>query len=125
MVTDPTRSKAYGPSLQTLLDHQATAVLWLDGRLHLEYLNPAAETLLRLDARQVQSQPIGSCLPAAREFAAALTRAALSGETFTQRELRLPLGPGEPESITVDCTATPVAEVEGPAPLLVELASLD
>lgn len=126
MSLDPLYRTPSGLSLQTLLDNQATAVLWLDGQLHLEYLNPAAETLLKLDARQVRGQSIGACLPAAHEFAAALTRAAKTGETFTQRELKLPLGPGgEPEPITVDCTATPVAEAEGPAPLLVELAPLD
>jgi two-component system nitrogen regulation sensor histidine kinase GlnL len=112
-----------GLSLQTILDNQTTAVLWLDGDLHLSYLNPAAETLLKLDARQVLGGPIEACLPAAKEFAAALTRAAETRETFTQRELKLPLG--LQDSITVDCTATPVAEREGETPLLVELAPLD
>jgi two-component system nitrogen regulation sensor histidine kinase GlnL len=109
--------------LQTILENQTTAVLWLDGGLNLSYLNPAAETLLKLDARQVLGGPIDSCLPEAKEFAAALARAAETRETFTQRELRLPLT--DRDSITVDCTATPVAEREGETPLLVELAPLD
>src|SRR5215475_6773504 len=112
-----------GLALQTILENQTTAVLWLDGGLNLSYLNPAAETLLKLDARQVLGGPIGACLPEAREFAAALERAAQTRETFTQRELKLPLG--SQDSITVDCTATPVAEREGETPLLVELAPLD
>ena len=112
-----------GLVLQTILENQTTAVLWLDGGLNLGYLNPAAETLLKLDARQVLGGPIQICLPEAREFAAALARAVESRETFTQRELRLPLS--EQDSITVDCTATPVAEREGETPLLVELAPLD
>lgn len=116
-------SRPTGLALQTILENQTTAVLWLDGGLNLSYLNPAAETLLKLDARQVLGGPIGSCLPEAREFAAALARAAQTRETFTQRELKLPLGPQE--SITVDCTATPVAEHDGETPLLVELAPLD
>lgn len=114
---------AFGLAPQTILDNQATAVLWLDGALRLHFLNPAAETLLRLDARQVLGRSIADCLPDAGEFAAALERAARSRETFTQRELRLPLNPRE--SITVDCTATPVIEAEGEVPLLVELAPLD
>ena len=116
-------SRPSGLSLQTILENQTTAVLWLDGKLYLTYLNPAAETLLKLDARQVLGGPIQECLPEAEEFAAALRRAAASRETFTQRELKLPLA--ERESVTVDCTATPVQEDEGETPLLVELAPLD
>ncbi len=111
---------------QTLLDNQATAVLWLDVGLRLAYLNPAAETLLQLDARKVLGSPVGACLPEAGEFVAALSRAAERRETFTQRELKLALGPADSRStVTVDCTATPVAEGEGETPLLVELAPLD
>ena len=91
--------------------------------MRLSYLNPAAETLLKLDARQVLGSPVEACLPEAGEFAMALHRAAETRETFTQRELKLTLAEGE--SVTVDCTATPVAEREGETPLLVELAPLD
>jgi two-component system, NtrC family, nitrogen regulation sensor histidine kinase GlnL len=115
-----------GPTLKAILENQTTAILWLDGRLLLEYLNPAAETLLKLDARQVLGKPVEACLPEAREFAAALSRAALTRETFTQRELKLSLGtPEAVEQVIVDCTATPVAEQEGDVPLLVELTPLD
>jgi two-component system nitrogen regulation sensor histidine kinase GlnL len=116
-------AKPLGLSPQTILENQTTAVLWLDGALHLIYLNPAAETLLKLDARQVLGGAVTGCLPEAHEFAAALKRAAETRETFTQRELKLVLADGD--SITVDCTATPVAESEGETPLLVELAPLD
>ena len=47
---------------QTLLDNQATAVLWLEVGLRLGYLNPAAETLLQLDARKVLGSAVGACL---------------------------------------------------------------
>ena len=117
------RAQPSGLSLQTILENQTTAVLWLDGELRLSYLNPAAETLLKLDARQVLGSPIEACLPGASEFATALHRAAETRETFTQRELKLTLAEGD--SVTVDCTATPVAEREGETPLLVELAPLD
>lgn len=112
--------------LQGILENQSTAVLWLDGALRLAYLNPAAETLLRLDGRQALGNAIPDCLPHAHEFAAALARAAERRETFTQRELKLPLGdPDAAAGITVDCTATPVAERDGDTPLLVELVPLD
>jgi two-component system nitrogen regulation sensor histidine kinase GlnL len=109
-----------------ILENQATALLWLDDGLKLRYLNPAAETLLELDAHQVLGQPLSLWLPQAQEFAAALERAAVEQQPFTQRELKLPLGPaGAPHIVTVDCTATPVAERENAAPLLVELVPLD
>ena len=111
---------------ETLLDNQATAVIWLDVGLLIGYLNPAAETLLQLDARKVLGRTVGTCLPEAGEFVAALSRAAEWRETFTQRELRLPVGPADSRiTITVDCTATPVAEGERETPLLVELVPLD
>jgi two-component system nitrogen regulation sensor histidine kinase GlnL len=110
-------------SPQAILENQTTAILCLDGGLRLSYLNPAAETLLKLDARQVLGGPIEACLPEATEFAAALHRTAETRETFTQRELKLTLA--DHDAVTVDCTATPVAESEGDTPLLVELAPLD
>lgn len=112
-----------GLSPQAIIENQTTAVLCLDGRLRLTYLNPAAETLLKLDARQVLGQSVEACLPGSSEFATALHRAAESRETFTQRELKLTLV--DRDAVTVDCTATPVMEREGETPLLVELAPLD
>ena len=119
-------SRPFKPSAQGILENQSTAVLWLDAALHLAYLNPAAETLLKLDGHQALGRSIADCLPEAREFASALARAAARRETFTQRELKLPLiGPEGIQPITVDCTATPVAERDGDTPLLVELVPLD
>ena len=112
-----------GLSPQTILENQTIAVLCFDGELRLTYLNPAAETLLKLDAHQVLGGSIEACLPESSEFAAALHRAAENRETFTQRELKLTLA--DRDSVTVDCTATPVEEHEGETPLLVELAPLD
>lgn len=113
------------PSLQSILENQSTAVLWLDSALRLAYLNPAAETLLKLDGRQTLGSTVSECLPLATEFAQGLARAAHRRETFTQRELKLHLAGADMPPITVDCTATPVAERDGDTPLLVELVPLD
>ena len=107
----------------SILENQTTALLWLDAGLHLLYLNPAAETLLKLDGRQTLGAPVGSSLSGSPELLSALTRAAERREAYTQRELRLSLEGGE--AVTVDCTVTPVAERDGEAPLLVELVPLD
>jgi len=107
----------------SILENQTTALLWLDADLRLLYLNPAAETLLKLDGRQALGGPVGGSLPGSSELLSALARAAKGREAYTQRELRLSLEGGE--VVTVDCTVTPVAERDGEAPLLVELVPLD
>ena len=120
------KSSIHAPTagfLQAILDSQATAILWIGVNQELRYLNPAAETLLALDAHNVLGKLIASCLPAAPEFTAALARASRDYTAFTQRELRLNLAAGR--MVTVDCTATPVVEHAPPAPLLVELTPLD
>ena len=107
----------------SILENQTTALLWLDAEFRLLYLNPAAETLLKLDGRQALGSQISQALPDARELLTALKRAAERREAYTQRELKLGLDGGYP--VIVDCTATPVAEQDGEVPLLVELVPLD
>jgi len=109
---------------RAILENQLTALLWVGARQELHYLNPAAETLLQLDARRVLGRPLALILPAAAEFTTALMRASTEFIAFTQRELRLTVGE-DGAAVTVDCTATPVAERAPPAPLLVELTPLD
>jgi two-component system nitrogen regulation sensor histidine kinase GlnL len=109
--------------LQAILDNQTTAILWIGANQELRYLNPAAETLLKLDARNVLGSSIAACLPTAADFTAALAKASRDYTAFTQRELRLSLATGH--AVTVDCTTTPVAERAPPVPLLVELNALD
>lgn len=123
MPSTPAETRQNAEFFQAVLDNQQTAVLWVGARQELCYLNPAAETLLRLDARQVLNRPLADCLPAAPEFTAALATASRDYAAFTQRELALPLADGD--VVTVDCSATPVAERAPPAPLLVELIPLD
>lgn len=113
-------------ALDLLLESQATAVLWLDAARCLCYLNPAAETLLDLDARCSIGQSIVSCLPEASEFQAILQRVVSNREIVTRRELCLQIGStNNRHSVTADCTVTPMLEKEGDFRLLVELAPLD
>ncbi|HET7921372.1 MAG TPA: nitrogen regulation protein NR(II) [Gammaproteobacteria bacterium] len=106
----------------SLLENQTTALLWLDTGLIVRYLNPAAETLLGLDTRQVLGAELLAVLPEAGELRELLLRAQHSGETCTRRELNLGTAS---HSLTVDLTVTPVTE-SGRAPeLLVEMAPLD
>jgi two-component system nitrogen regulation sensor histidine kinase GlnL len=109
-------------STKAIIDNLTTAVLLLDTDLRLLAMNPAAEELLDVSANQVLGTSAERLLPETALFAAALARAAASGAPFTEREMRLVL-PGQ--TITVDCSVTPVGEGHGEVRLLVELVQVD
>jgi two-component system nitrogen regulation sensor histidine kinase GlnL len=109
-------------STKTIIDNLTTAVLLLDTDLRLLAMNPAAEELLDVSANQVLGTSAERLLPETALFAAALARAAASGAPFTEREMRLPLAT---QTITVDCSVTPVSEGHGDVRLLVELVQVD
>jgi two-component system, NtrC family, nitrogen regulation sensor histidine kinase GlnL len=109
-----------------LAENQSTGLLWLDETLRVQYLNPAAETLLELDGRRSIGQSLLSCLPKSSDFRTILQRVVSKREIVTRRELCLPVGSAnDHRSVTTDCTVTPLVEKEGEISLLVELAPLD
>ena len=113
-------------SAQDLLESLTTSLLWLDRSLHLRYLNPAAETLLELDAQLAQTLRITESLPGNGEFIAVLQRAYDARETITRRELVLVVGSAQSRhAVTVDCTVSVLAEHDHVPDLLVELIPLD
>ncbi|MDZ7810546.1 MAG: nitrogen regulation protein NR(II) [Arhodomonas sp.] len=101
-----------------ILEHLATAVIVVDARDRITELNPAAESLLRISARQVAGVTIGEALPGLDGLAGALSRARSQGSSFTDREHRLALGG---EWVTLDCSVTPLPD----GGLVLELAQLD
>lgn len=111
--------------LNTLLENQTTGILWLDTRLTLHYLNPAAEMLLGLSGSQVLGTSISKSLPDTPGLHETLARAQTSGEICTRRELTLEWGGSARRRIIVDLTVTPIAEDGQHADLLVELIPLE
>ncbi len=109
-------------STKAIIDNLTTAVLLLDTDLRLLAMNPAAEELLDVSANQVLGTSAERLLPDTAVFPAALARAAASGAPFTEREMRLPIAT---QSITVDCSVTPVGEGHGEVRLLVEFVQVD
>ena len=109
-------------STKVIIDNLTTAVLLLGTDLRLLAMNPAAEELLDVSANQVLGTSAEGLLPETALFAAALSRAAVSGAPFTEREMRLTL---PAHTITVDCSVSPMGESGGEARLLVELVQLD
>jgi len=106
-----------------LLNGLTTAVVHLDARLHVRYLNPAAEMLLHASARQTRGRALGHALPALAGERKGLLGALASGNGYTVREQRMQRA--RDDSITVDCTVTPIAEPGGDTGLLLELVQRD
>lgn len=102
-----------------MLEHLATAVVRLASDSRVEYMNPAAESLLQLSARQAVGSPLNRLIPsmAALEHAMALART--RDASYTEREHRIELAGAQ--TVTVDCTLTPLADGD----MLVELEQLD
>lgn len=69
------------------------------------YLNPAAEHLLHVSARQANGQRLSQLLLPADEVTGLCERVLETGLTFSRRELEIVVAGNE---ITVDCRATPL-----------------
>ncbi|GAB6039908.1 nitrogen regulation protein NR(II) [Endothiovibrio diazotrophicus] len=108
---------------QRILDNLTSAVLLLDRDLRLTYVNPAAEMLFALSARQATGLRIAELLSKDAEFVQGLRDAVDSGHPHTVRERALKLPGGR--QVTVDCTVNPVIEPGLPPALLVEMIHVD
>lgn len=100
-------------------EHMNTAVLLMGEQLNVLFINPAAQDLFAVSARQVTGTRIYPASPGSRALERTAQYALKQGEAFTERELRLEVSPGR--NITVDLTATPI---EGQQVLL-EISHLD
>ncbi|PKM23241.1 MAG: nitrogen regulation protein NR(II) [Gammaproteobacteria bacterium HGW-Gammaproteobacteria-14] len=106
-----------------LLDHLRTAVLLLDGKLVVRYLNPAAETLLSVSAARIVGSPLPDYFLADDEARMALQKCIDEAHPFTRREARLHTGPGL--EITVDYSVSQINEPGQLPTLLIEMQQLD
>ncbi|MEQ6917691.1 nitrogen regulation protein NR(II) [Halomonas aquatica] len=104
---------------QRLMEHLTTAVLLLDGKLRLCWMNPAAEALLAVSLGRLKGQPLPSLVTGDEDIGALLAKALDEFHPFTQREARLTLVTGE--VLTVDYTASPLSADE----LLIEVEPRD
>lgn len=107
---------------ERILDNLNTAIVVLDVDLRLTVLNPAAEALFEISAKQILGLPLLEALPQSRIWLKALRRTLDSGHPFTERGLRLRLP--HARSITVDCTVSVLADKALPG-LLIELSQVD
>lgn len=111
---------------QRILDNLTTAVLAVDGDLHLTAINPAGEALLEASAKKTVGHRLTELLAPGQPLLAAIEEARASRQPLTARGVVLEL-PGN-RAVTLDCTLTPLPEggaSAGPPALLIELNQVD
>ena len=105
-----------------LLDSLSTAVVLLNDKLEICYLNPAAEHLLAISAVRIHGTAISELFIDSNESLESLYEAVKTGHPFTQRQASLNLM--DQSRITVDLTATPLQQ-RAASQLLVEMQPMD
>lgn len=100
-------------------EYLTTAVVLLDQDLVVRYLNPSAEALFGVSARQLVGGPLSALGRGLEQLQEGMRSACSSGTPYTERERRL-IAHGE-QLVTVDISATPLPGPE----LLLEFVQLD
>ncbi len=103
------------------LDLLATAVILLDRDLRIKHLNPAAENLLSVSARNVLGQAIGEIFTVGPALKGMIDQTLAESRGFMDQDLVIGR-PGQ-EQQHLNCIVTPVESVE--AQLLIELRHTD
>lgn len=103
-----------------ILDNLTRAVVAIDDERRIVRMNAAAESLLHVSSRQALGEPLMQFLPALQVLDEAIEQAFSQAASYTEREMRLTLGPDR--TITVDCAITPLETVNV---LLLEFEQLD
>lgn len=111
-IVAPQEAPAFQSAQVQLLEHLSTAVLLLDGQLHVQYANHAAEQLLATSLPYLRQQPFHVFLHAQDYHPESLRQALQTHQSYVQREARL-RSPGHLPLGVVDYTVTPL-----PAPLI-------
>lgn len=103
------------------LDLLSSAVVLVDDRLIIRYLNPGAENLFAISQRKLVGMPLLRLLGAPPGLAAALDNALRTNWSYTGQDLKIQRGDKEP--LNLDCTVSPV-EAQG-VRLLLEFRPID
>jgi len=105
-----------------IIDSLITTVLILDEDLHLSSINPAGEMLFATSARLALGQSFERLLLDSTELISTLQHSLTTRHPYTEREIHLRLH--NTQTITVDCTVTPLETPDGIS-LLLELTQVD
>lgn len=105
-----------------LLENMGTALLLLDKKQRLQYLNPAAEMLLEKSARRVQGRRIDLVCPKQPDMLSFLQSAKKRQQPLIKHKIPLTLPSGH--NFTATFSSTPV-EINNSASLLIEITRVD
>jgi two-component system nitrogen regulation sensor histidine kinase GlnL len=92
------------------LDLLATAVMLLDERERVRYMNPAAENLFGLSSRNAEGAAIEVLFKGSRELSAAIGYARANNASYTEHELTL--AANGHDGLHLSCTVTPIDELD-------------
>jgi two-component system, NtrC family, nitrogen regulation sensor histidine kinase GlnL len=88
------------------LDALATAVFLLDAERVIRYVNPAAENVFAISAKNIVGNPLERVFPDTSTLGAAISYAQDNNCSYTQHELTLPVS--DDTRLELSCTVTPV-----------------
>jgi two-component system nitrogen regulation sensor histidine kinase GlnL len=94
------------PAVISGLDLLATAVVVVDTRLVVRYMNPSAENLFEMSSRNVAGQPITDLFTRTAVLEAAIAYARAHNCSYTEHDLEL--GVNGRSRLHLSCTVTPV-----------------
>ena len=106
-----------------LLESLSTAVVLLGPGLRLLHMNPAAEMLFGVSARQQVGHPVSTFAGFSPRLTQELERCASRGHPFTEHEVQLEAHDGRP--VTVDIAASLLQVAETQVGLILELRQVD
>jgi two-component system nitrogen regulation sensor histidine kinase GlnL len=109
---------------EQMLDAMATAVVVLDSKTEVLYVNAAAEVLLDTSRRRATGRNLGDFLPISDAVLSALAKAGETASPVTLRELTLGSDTQTEEDCVVDCVVTPIGSATR-AELLLEFSRVD
>ncbi len=89
-----------------LVDHLSTAIVQVNNRLEIEYLNPAAEMLLAVSRRRIYGSDLKAAFHESEESIQALLSAIETGHPFTKRDAEIERG--NAKKLFCDYTVTPI-----------------
>ena len=92
------------------LDLLATAVMLLDERERVRYMNPSAENLFGLSSRNAEGAAIEVLFRGSSELSAAIGYARENNASYTEHDLTLPAN-GQ-DALHLSCTVTPIDELD-------------
>jgi len=118
VAAEPRLSPRREPEPAGLLDALATALVMVDARDEVLYLNAAAQDLLAIGDAGARGRKLGELIRDPRPLEALIARVRERAEPIAQREIKLTPTARSDVSLFVDCTASPLE----PDQVLLEIA---